>query len=374
MMNLNRNKKICIYGLGTYELLSGSPQNEMGGAELQEALLASELSKNDFEVSCIVYDHGQPSCEVINRINLCKSLPKGYHIDGFVPFFKAIILTWHALSTCNADMYYYRGAGNDISILAIFCLLKRKKFLLGMASNKDLDEIFKKRKKISERISFWLGVKLSNYIICQNKTQETLLKDKLKKTSIRINSLHPVPENIISKKNNLKIIWVGTIRPEWKQPELFLKLAQEIPDANFQMIGGSSTNIEYYKKIEEDSLKIPNLEFVGFVPYPQVNEYFENASILVNTSSVEGFPNTFIQAWFRNVPVVSLNIDPDEIICEYRLGFHSKTFDQMIKDLKILIHDKNLREEFGVNARRYAEREFDSKKVIKQYIKVLENL
>ena len=47
--------------------------------------------------------------------------------------------------------------------------------------------------------------------------------------------------------------------------------------------------LSYYDGIKEEAERIPNLEFVGFVPYPDVNEYFNNASLLVNTSSVEGF-------------------------------------------------------------------------------------
>lgn len=370
MINMNKNTKICIYGLGTYQLLSGSPQDEMGGAELQEALLASELSKHNFEVSCIVYDYGQSSYEVINKINLYKTFPKGYHIDGFISFFRALTLTWHALSTCNSDIYYYRGSGSDISVLAIFCLLKRKKFVLGMASDKDVDGIFEKKLKICEKISFWLGVKLANCVICQNKGQQTSLKNKFKKNSVQINNLHPVPVSNISKKDDLKIIWVGTIRPEWKQPELFLKLAQEIPDAKFQMIGGFSTNIKFYDKIKESALKIPNLEFVGFVPYPQVNEYFENASILINTSTVEGFPNTFIQAWMMGVPTVSLNVDPDEVITSNKLGYCSKTFSQLVEDSKRLLYNETLRMELGNNARRFAEDNYDAKKITKQYVKL----
>ena len=38
------------------------------------------------------------------------------------------------------------------------------------------------------------------------------------------------------------------------------------------------------------------------------------SKILINTSSFEGFPNTFVQAWANGVPVISLKVDPDNII------------------------------------------------------------
>jgi glycosyltransferase involved in cell wall biosynthesis len=78
-----------------------------------------------------------------------------------------------------------------------------------------------------------------------------------------------------------------------KQPELFLKLAEAIPEARFQMIGGHSSNQEYCDRIRDVVGRISNLEFLGVVPFDEIDEYFNRASILVNTSMFEGFPNAF---------------------------------------------------------------------------------
>jgi glycosyltransferase involved in cell wall biosynthesis len=238
----------------------------------------------------------------------------------------------------------------------------------------DVNGEYLKNVSFCEKISYRLGIRLADQIICQSKEQIHLLKSNFHKDGIVINNMNKFPEEAIIKKNPPIVIWVGTVKPEWKQPEIFLKLAKAIPEVKFQMIGGPSENLAFYEKIKSEACKIQNLEFVGFVPFPQIDKYFSNASIIVNTSSVEGFPNTFIQAWFRGVPAISLNVDPDEIICRYKLGFHSKTFDQMVADVKTLIYDKNLREEFGLNALKYSEREFDCKKIITQYIKIFESL
>jgi glycosyltransferase involved in cell wall biosynthesis len=99
---------------------------------------------------------------------------------------------------------------------------------------------------------------------------------------------------------------------------------------------------------------MPNLKFYGFIPFHKIDEYFRKASIFVNTSRIEGFPNTFIQAWAHRVPVVSLTVDPDGIIQNEKLGFRSGTFKQLISDVITLLNDEKLRTSLGGNARKMA--------------------
>ena len=365
--------KICFYALATYPLLSQANRGFVGGAELQQALIGKALAKNGYSVSFVVFDHGQEHFEIIDGIKIYKTVPKGYVLSGIKSLYHAFKSVWNALKQADADIYYQRCAGRDTGIVALFCLLKRKKFIYLVASDKDVGGTFTKNAKLYERILHNFGLKRADYIIAQSKYQQELLKKNINQDSIIIKNLYPVEKVEISKSASPIVLWVGTIKPEWKQPELFLKLAKAIPDARFQMVGGASTNKQFYDKIKEEAERIPNLDFIGFVPYPDVNKYFNNASILVNTSSVEGFSNTFLQAWAAYTPVISLNANPDEIICKYKLGFHSKTFEQIIKDVKTLLKDKKLREEMGVNGRKYVEREHDIKKIVEQYAKILKH-
>lgn len=96
------------------------------------------------------------------------------------------------------------------------------------------------------------------------------------------------------------------------------------------MVGGRGEPPQLYDEIGAAVPKLPNLKFFGFIPYHKVNEFFRRASVFVNTSSVEGFPNTFIQAWDHYIPVVSLNVDPDNIIQNEKVGFLSGTLKKLV--------------------------------------------
>jgi glycosyltransferase involved in cell wall biosynthesis len=195
-----------------------------------------------------------------------------------------------------------------------------------------------------------------------------MLKKKFDKDSVLIKNHFPlIGRGILEKAKPAIVLWVGTMA-DTKQPELFPKLAEAIPEASFQMIGGPSTDLGPYKRAKECSKRILNLKFLGFIQ--SIDEYFSRAAILVNTAKSEGFPYAFIQAWMNYTPVISLHSDPDGIIYKYNMGFHSKTFDQLVEDVKTLLNNEALREEMGVNGREYVEREHDITKIISKHIEV----
>ena len=103
------------------------------------------------------------------------------------------------------------------------------------------------------------------------------------------------------------------------------------------------------------------------VPFSQIDTYFERATILVNTSLFEGFPNAFIQSWMHCTPVVSLNADPDEIICNLKLGFHSKSIEQIVKDIRELLQNPELCRTMGRNGRQYVERDHNVDAIVQDY-------
>jgi glycosyltransferase involved in cell wall biosynthesis len=140
------------------------------------------------------------------------------------------------------------------------------------------------------------------------------------------------------------------------------------------MIGGGIESSEFFKKIKNAAKNIQNVEFKGFVSPQEIYKYYQKAILLINTSRIEGFPNIFLEAWSFSVPVVSLNVNPDGIISKYKLGFHSKTFEQMLEDIKTLLKNKELLEMMGKNGKKYVEENHNIMKIADQYEILIENL
>lgn len=363
-----RKTKVCIVSLSAYTLLTKQNNEIVGGAELQSMLLARELAQRNFDVSFIVLDHGQSSPEVVDNIRVIKSYPAIAPM-GIRP--STARLVWKALRQADADIYYgFRGVAG---IVALFCLVKRRKLIIGIPSDMEVETERANNSNIYNLL--WkFDLTIASRVIAQTKYQQEMLNKRFRRNSIIIRAFHAVETKEVKKAVPPIVLWVSTIRPQWKQPELFLKLAAVIPDVKFQMIGGPSEDKKFYESIKGQANQIPNLDFVGFVPHHEVGRYFEKAAIFVNTSDVEGFPNTFLEAWSRYTPVVSLNIDPDEIICEHRLGFHSRTFEHMVEDIKSLLSDEGLRQKLGENGRRYVEKNHQLSAGVEQYVKLFNEI
>ncbi len=362
---------ICFVSLNSYPIIAEFDMPYVGGAEIQQVILAKELLKHEYNISMITYDEGQPEVEYVSGIKVIKTYKR-----DMAPLVNIVSKTkniWHAMAEANADIYYH--SAGSAGIVGIFCKILNKKFVHQIPSDANVSKYlrFIDFNWFSKLIEY-VDIILADAIIAQNKFQKTMLKNRFKRESVIINNVFPLtPSNLAEKKDPPIILWAATVG-EIKQPYLFLELAKSIPEAKFQLIGGIGTDLNLYKNIEKISKNIPNLIFEGFIPFSRIEEYYKSASIFVNTSRFEGFPNTFIQAWMNFVPVISLNVDPDCIICKNNLGYHSVSFAKMIEDIKALINDKNLREKLGQNCRNYVEKNHNVSIVIGEYIEVFGNL
>ena len=367
----SKGVRICFVAMSAYPLLIGGRPKSVVGPDVHSFSLAKELVKRGFQVSVITYNNGGAPVEYINGMEIIKTYRESSRLNKVLKAF----CIWKAIRIAKAHIYVHSG-GLSISL---FCRLMSKKNIYEIASDALTSrELIDPKNREFHRPRFSLAeffhqldITLADIIIVQNEFQKKMLKQNYNKDGILIKVPFTLSEQEKPEKEKTPVIlWVGSIA-EVKQPELLLKLAEVMPKTKFQMIGGcTSSNQELYERIKRDSQRISNLEFLGPIPFHEVNEYFKRAWTLVNTSTFEGFPHAFVQAWMYYAPVVSLNSDPDEIICTYKLGFHSRTFNQLVKDVEILMENEYLRKQMGENARQYVEKEHDIANVVEKYMKV----
>jgi glycosyltransferase involved in cell wall biosynthesis len=167
------------------------------------------------------------------------------------------------------------------------------------------------------------------------------------------------------------VLWVSRFR-SFKRPEVVLEIAKQVPDARFVLIG-SKNNESLYDRITAEAQALDNVDVVGYVPYEEINEYFERCDLFLNTSKSEGFPNTFLQAWAHRKPVVSLNVDPNDIIATNNIGFcANESIDDLIQQLQNLIADTSSRRAMGDAAYEYFKANHSIKSVAAEYERVLQ--
>jgi len=201
------------------------------------------------------------------------------------------------------------------------------------------------------------GVRNTSNIIAQTCYQEKMLEQYYgRSVSAVIGNFHPAPVERITKTDPVKVVWVANLKPS-KSPETFVNLAARFAgnaNVSFIMIGGLMGNTAWNSDILEKIDKTPNVTYLGHIAQAEVNEHLAQSHILVNTSQVEGFSNTFIQAWLRKVPVVSLSVDPDGVLGKKKVGLCSGSFDRLVEDVGSLVSNEKLRDTMGENAALHA--------------------
>lgn len=352
------NRKICIISMKAYPLFNEACNEIFGGAEIQLFLLAQELVKHqNFDVNFIVADYGQESSEYHSGITVIKSFKLSDR-----PFVKNIQFLRCFLSL-NADVYIQRTLDPTSGIIAVLCKLLRKRFIYMVAHDGETDgthEIFKSMIK-----SFFANLvfKYSDIIVTQNEYEYINLKKKYQTANLYIlkkgvNFKQIVFSNEIKKYD---VVWVGRCE-KWKNPQIYLRLAQKNMDINFLMICPPATNKKkYFEEIQEKAKNIKNLDFYELLSNSEVYTHLLKSKIFCITSDQEGdWPMVVLEALSHKLPILSYKLNHGTLLKENNCGFYcNDDFDMMNKKLNQLLNDINLYKQMSEKAYKYAKENHD---------------
>ncbi|MGZ5063979.1 MAG: glycosyltransferase family 4 protein [Usitatibacter sp.] len=302
-----RKPHICFVAPTTWPILSGDTRLKVvGGAEVQQSMIAPALVRRGYRVSMICLDYGQPDRTEVQGITVYNMHKPDEGIPGLRFFHPRLTSLWRALTRVDADVYYQRTSAVYTGFMAHFCRRHGRKSIYSGASDVDFlpgreDIHFTRDKKIFE----W-GVRNVDRVVTQNEVQQKQLFDNYGIEGVVIPSCYTPPAGARADRGGY-VLWTASIRPS-KRADLALEIARRLPNYRFVVIGGPDSDRksqEYYASLVETARALPNVEMKGFVPFVEAERWFNGARVVLNTSSYEGFPNTFLQAWSRAIPTVA---------------------------------------------------------------------
>ena len=366
-------KRVCFISPSAYPLLDPSfGGGWSGGAEAQFVTIGRELSRAGLDVHFVVGDFGQPPRSVIGNLTLHRAAFR--YMGGSN---KYILPDWlrlfSILREIRADYHFIKVPRHLLLLLGLYCKLHGGHLIFVGQKDSDFDEEL--IRKHEGALGWWLcrnGMRFVSAVIAQTETQRTGFRQTYGKDSRVVrNVLTLEPSDDVHKEEY--ILWVGNSSAD-KQSHLVPDLARALPGVQFRMImsPGKSGDADAY--IREQARGIPNLHYLGSIPFGEIAVHYKHARIFISTSRCEGFPNTFLQSWQYRTPVVSLMIDPDNAIARYGLGRVSGSIDKMVEDIRELSADLAQCEELGANATRYAYRFHSLDAAVESYLRLLKGL
>ncbi len=304
---LRARKHVCFVAPNAWPVLARDPRIEVvGGAEVQQAILARLFAANGYRVSMITLDFGQPSVACVDGVTTYKTFAPRAGAPLLRYLHPRMTSMWRALRDVDADIYYCRSASLWLWLATEFCRRRGRRSIYAAASDKDfVPDIGGQVRYARDRWLYRRGLAAVDRIVAQNETQRASCLASYRREAVVIPSCYQPPESKQPSKTADRVLWVGMLHPN-KRPELFLDLAARLPQRRFVMIGGPRPGAQaFYERMRARAARVPNLELTGFLPLAQVEPWFDRARVLVNTSTYEGMPNTFLQAWARGVPTVA---------------------------------------------------------------------
>ncbi len=312
-------------------VLDPATQRVSGGAELQVALLARELAARGHEVVLVGGDHGQDDDRVFEGVrtrvggkfqtggmaDTLQALPKVYGIIARERPDHILLCGW------TAWLLFLLGARVSGAKVSFIC-----------GSDAEVDGRYRTANPLRGAL-FEAGLRHCNARFAMSEHQRELFQRAKLPCGLYRNLILPRASARTGEKD-IDLLWISRCQA-LKQPHLFLDLAERLPEARCTIICPNEDDT-LWQSVRDRAGKIANVTFIESVPYREVQAYYDRAKLVVNTSEFEGFPNAFIQAGQGDAAILSLNVDPDDVITQFEAGFYAAgDFECFVEDARELL-------------------------------------
>lgn len=281
------------------------------------------------------------------------------------------IVAWNRfLSSEQPDWLFWEGASHWWGILVE--LAKRHAVRTVFHAAFDTDVV--PQNALVRRSRWWplyaWGLMRTDRIFVQHSGQFEMLPFRWKSKSEILPKVCQLPPTMKPHSARASYIaWVAMLRTP-KRPDLLVEIARKAPHLKFVVCGGLTTHRsqgDSTARAAESLKQLPNVDYRGRVDPEEAAGVIEHAALLLCTSDQEGFPNTFVQAWSHGTPVVTLRVDPDNIIKQRKLGCITGTVDATVEQVQHLISGTHERQAMAISARQYILEQHSAEVVVKKF-------
>lgn len=332
---------VLFSAMDSHQILTGQEEDMTGGAERQQFILARYLAKNGAKIAFATYDfEGDDKC-IEEGIRIFKTLPRNARLHKLVPILAGIMRLVIAMKNEKPTVVIMRASNRIAGLMLLLSKIVGSRLIYWVSIDSDVDGSRRLREgKIAGTI-LDIVLRQSWLVVVQTQSQQRTLKRRLGVDSWLVPNMIEIPDEETCGTAKRGVVWIGTVRRR-KSPEVFIEIARRMPHESFTMIGGpADEEPEYHDLIRERARSLSNLTFVGFMKHEDVLETLRRSAVLVNTSTIEGFPNTYLESWSVGTPVVTISSDPDGVIESFQLGYNSTNVDNAVKNIELLIMNRD---------------------------------
>lgn len=291
-----------------------------GGAEMNLYNLAKAMAGDKgYRITFYVSDDGQKNDVIRHGVHVKKVRFLNKEKGKLKAIRRQIALIWQML-LLREEVIITTTASEHLGLLVFIHQTIKKKaviFRLAHDHNYDLTRYESKGSRFYKLYKY--GLMNVKVIVAQTEKQQNAL-EVLGRTSTVIKNGFAIPEPASVEKKF--VLWVARSK-KMKRPELLVQLAKLIPEHRFVMIMPTNNNKKseaLAECIQTEAKNMDNLKVISYVDPTEIQAYFDMALLFVNTSTFEGFPNTFIQAGIGQTPLLSFNINPDGMFDSNNIG------------------------------------------------------
>ncbi len=319
--------KICLVGHNA-DALRGSV---IGGSEKQIALLGKHLAKRGHEVTFVIVNSADNETVIYGVTLRVGWLPRKNSLisRNFAdrgPFIS------HVLKEVNADIYYARGFSVYAPTMVGIANKINAMSVIGLAHDKDLEinrttiatncHFLSPNGKLAAWYYRLFALKRARWIISQTEEQAARCHSMSLPCCTIPNMIEDIPENLLNEVEEMDAIWVGAFSQR-KGIQYLLNLISILPEVHFYLIGALQD--QHLTTVRDNLQRMPNVTLLSHLPYKKVLQRISNARILINVSLAEGFSNTMLEAWALGKPVVTLTVNPNNLLAgPNSLGYCAK--------------------------------------------------